>query len=85
MTPSLQPKEFLTEFILEQASKQPVEHRILLYRALSVELRDRALQMKCTALADDLEAIEARHQQLLLDFRAPRQSASAGLRTRRAG
>jgi hypothetical protein len=69
MTPGLPAKEFLAEFILEQASEQPLERRILLYRALSVELRHRDLQKKCTALADELESIEARHNQLLLDLR----------------
>jgi hypothetical protein len=70
MTPFLSSKDFLAEFILEQASAQPMDRRILLYRALSTELRDCGLQDKCTALADELEAIEARHQQLLLDLRA---------------
>jgi hypothetical protein len=68
MTPA---RQLLTQFVLEQSINEPLQLRMLLYRALAAELPGRSPEFRqFTSLADELEAIEARHQQLLLDLRA---------------
>jgi hypothetical protein len=69
MTSALPPAELLTEYILEKLSEEPVGKRILLYRAIAIETKCPVLTAACRRLANELEAIEARHEQLVLDFK----------------
>ena len=69
MTPTLPTAELLTEYILEKLSEEPVGKRILLYRAIAIETKCPLLTANCRRLANELEAIEARHEQLVLNFR----------------
>lgn len=66
-------RNLLVEFVLEKSVEAPLGRRALLYRALAAELPGTAPQFKrLTRLADELEAIEERHEQLLLNFRERR-------------
>ncbi len=69
MIEKLTPKAFLDAFILEQIESQPLANRILLYRSFAAQTQDASLRKSCLSLAADLEDIERRHQQLLLDFK----------------
>lgn len=60
---------FLTDFLLEQIAEQPIERRLLLYRALAVDTADFALRKACTARADEIERLMLSERQMLLDFR----------------
>lgn len=63
-------RTLLTSFVLEHSINAPLTLRMQLYRALAAELPESAIEFAhLTALADELEAIEARHDQLLLNFR----------------
>jgi hypothetical protein len=74
MTPA---RQLLIEFVLEKSSAEPVSRRLQLYRALAAEMPDSGLEFKLlTSLADALEDVEARHDQLLLDLR--KQGGLAG-------
>jgi hypothetical protein len=59
----------LQEFILEKIEGESLGRRIVLKRALAHETTDKTLALRLNALADDLEQIEARHRQLVLDFK----------------
>lgn len=59
----------LTEFLLDRIAEQPVADRIQLYRALAVETKDAQLAETCRSLADELEEVERRHVQFVLDFK----------------
>ncbi len=64
-------RRLLVEFVLERSVEEPLSKRGALYRALAAELPGCSEEFKALmAMADELEAIEARHQQLLLDLRA---------------
>lgn len=69
MNPDLTPSEFLTEFLLEQISKQPREQSVLLYRALAADTKDAALRAECRERAKELEAVMRKERQMLLTFR----------------
>lgn len=56
------------QFILEQIARQPVEQRIALYRAYAVEARDPRIKNSCRQLADELEAVQRHHEQMVLDL-----------------
>jgi hypothetical protein len=68
MNAHLPPRQLLTCFLLEQIAQQPVEARILLYRALAVDATDKDLRAACTARANEFEQAAARERQMLLDF-----------------
>jgi hypothetical protein len=63
------PVTFLHDFVLEKSADEPVRKRLLLYRALAAVLPAPEKCRELIALADELESIEARHNQLLLDLR----------------
>ncbi len=63
------PLEILEEFILEKASGEPIRRRLLIYRALACQIKDLNFKKELNALAQELEAAEHHHQQLLLSFR----------------
>jgi hypothetical protein len=60
----------LVEFVLDHSGGEPVAKRIELYRALAATMSeaDEAFA-QLTRLADDLEAVDESHAQLLLNFR----------------
>lgn len=69
-------QRLLTEFVLEKSTEEPLRRRLLLYRALAAGLPEASEDFrKLMTLADELESIEARHQQLLLDLRQSTSNA----------
>jgi hypothetical protein len=67
MTPA---RQLLTDYVLEHCVQEPLTLRLSLYRALAADLPANAPEFaQLTAMADELEGIEARHQQLVLDFK----------------
>lgn len=63
-------RQLLTEFVLEKAAAEALPLRMQLYRALAAELPETTPEFQqLTALADDIEAIEEKHLQLVLDFK----------------
>lgn len=68
MNEHLTPRQYLDAFMLEAISGQPLERRALLYRAFAAEARDIAIKHAANALADECDAIERSHRQLVLDF-----------------
>ncbi len=63
-------RALLTQFVLEHTTDSPLPLRMQLYRALAAELPEEAEEFqRLTKLADELEDIESRHQQLVMDFR----------------
>jgi hypothetical protein len=65
----------LYEFALERFQDAPVIKRGRLCRALALIIGDEGHARTLNTLADELEAIEARHQQLLLDLRQATSNA----------
>jgi hypothetical protein len=64
------PASLLFDFVLEKSADEPLRRRVVIYRAL-VEVIPSPKECRDLArMADELEAIEVRHQQLLLDLRA---------------
>ena len=59
----------LVTYLLTQIENEPLEKRVRLYRLFVLEISDRALQASVRALADELEQIERKHRQLVLDFK----------------
>jgi hypothetical protein len=66
------PVGLLYDFVLEKAADEPLRRRLVLYRALAEVMPSPKECRELSRLADELEAIEARHQQLLLDLRGAR-------------
>lgn len=64
------PAEYLMDFLLSRIEEQPAEQRIMLYRALAAETKDRLVANTCRNLADRLEEIQHAHEQLQLNLRA---------------
>lgn len=69
-TPENTPSQVIHDFIFENAAHEPVQKRILLYRSLAMEIKDEEIAEQLHVLAEDLEAAEKRHNQLLFNFRA---------------
>lgn len=68
MTPA---RQLITDYVLGHCTDEPLTLRLRLYRALAADLPEKTETFRrLTRMADDLEAIEAAHAQLLLDFRA---------------
>lgn len=63
------PATILFDYVLANSTREPAETRIKLYRALSQVIGCEKSSAQLIALAADLEAVEHRQQQLLLDFR----------------
>jgi hypothetical protein len=62
--------ETLIAFVLEHATEEPLQHRARVYRALCATLPiGHAARTMLTQAADELEAAEARTEQLLLNLR----------------
>jgi hypothetical protein len=59
----------LSEFVLSQLAAQPVSKRIALYRDLAQVAANPKEAKRFTRIADDLQAIERSHAQLILDFK----------------
>ena len=62
-------RELLDAFVLEQIASQPLAQRALLYRGFAAEATSKEIKSAAHALADECEAIERRHDQLVLDFK----------------
>lgn len=63
-------RQLLTEFVLARSIGEPVEVRVRLYRALAADFPETADEFKIlTTFADELEAIDEKHEQLLLNLR----------------
>lgn len=63
-------RQFLVEFVLAHADAEPVAVRVKLYRGLAAELPGTCSEYAAlTQAADELEAAEARTEQLLLNLR----------------
>lgn len=70
MTPA---RQLITDYVLEHSAKEPLSLRMSLYRAIAADLPADAPEFhQLTDMADELEAIERRHQQLLLNFKGGR-------------
>ena len=63
------PATFLDGYVLARAQDEPLRLRAKLYRALAAIASTPRRQRALDGLAADLEAIEARHEQLMFDFR----------------
>lgn len=59
----------IVDFAFEQAAAQPAVRRIQLYRDLAAIASTAHESRALLALADELQAIEQRHEQLRLDFK----------------
>lgn len=66
--PTESPANVLFEYVLASSAKEPAAKRIELYRALSRVIGCEKTSAQLITLAVDLEAIDFRQQQLLLDF-----------------
>lgn len=62
------PANELFEFVLEKLADAPVGKRVRLYRAIAMHSGDPAEAKRLNLLAADLEELERKHAQLLLDF-----------------
>lgn len=66
----MQPKvRDLYEFVLAKLDSEPVGARCKLMRSLSLIIGDEMVSNQLNALADELEQIERKHRQLVLDFK----------------
>ena len=63
------PAAIIAEFVMERLEGETIARRILLNRALSALTVDIQEQKSLNQMADELEAIQRKHQQLLLDFK----------------
>ena len=62
--------ELLCSFVIEKAAEESISRRILLYRAVAAHVAEASPQFEeLTKLADELDEIERRHAQLVLDFK----------------
>ena len=59
----------LFDFVLEKAAEETASRRVQLYRALASVIGHEKEAITLITLADDLEAIERKHRQLVLDFK----------------
>ena len=60
----------LTEFVLDRMEHEPIGKRIELLRSLAIYTHATPSQRaEFHALADELEQIERKHRQLVLDFK----------------
>jgi hypothetical protein len=64
-----QPTSILFDFVLEKAADETAARRVRLYRALASVIGNESDAVTLVTLADDLEAIERKHRQLVLDFK----------------
>lgn len=62
----------MTAFVLDRAGEEPIARRARLYRDLAELAVDESIALRLQVLAAELEDIEARHHQLVLDFRGRR-------------
>lgn len=63
-------RKLLIDYVLEKCVHEPLPVRLQLYRALAADLpEDSAEFAQLTGMADELEAVEQKHQQLALDFK----------------
>jgi hypothetical protein len=68
MTPA---RQLLLQFVLEKLEGEPLARRVKLYRALAADVPETAPEFKLlTSLADALEELLERHDQLLLNITA---------------
>ena len=72
----MKPLSRIVDFVLAQSESQPLAVRIGLYRDLAAIAGTARQANNLLALADELEAVEAKHQQLVLDFKRRSDSAS---------
>lgn len=71
----MKPLTRIVDFVLAQSETQPLAVRISLYRDLAAIAATAKQARDLTALADELAAVEAKHQQLVLDFQRRNLSA----------
>jgi hypothetical protein len=66
MTPA---RQLLLQFVLEKIEHEPLARRVQLYRALAADMPETAAEFRLlTFLADALEELLTKHDQLLLDI-----------------
>ena len=66
----MQPKiRDLHEFVLTKLEGESIATRCRVMRPLAMIIGDEAAAKQLNALADELEQIEAKHRQLVLDFK----------------
>lgn len=63
------PGAIISGFVLDHLAEQPLARRITLTRALAELAPTNHERRQLIAMADDLETVERRHQQLLFNFR----------------
>lgn len=63
------PVVFLDSYIMRRAADEPLPLRADLYAALAEVTTDQGHAKSLRALAAELHAVEASHQQLVLDFK----------------
>lgn len=66
MTPS---EHLLVEFVLEKIEGEPMARRIGLLHGLGCMTAGHQISMTFHTMADELEQIEEKHRQLVLDFK----------------
>ncbi len=64
----MKPLATITEFVLAKLDGEPIKRRIEIKRALAAVMPTAKQAKELDAMADELEQIEARHRQLVLDF-----------------
>lgn len=70
MTPAdLDPRAFLTDFVMEQVEHQPMAKAVLLLRALAAETTDKALAISCRTRATEIEAVLTKQRANQAEFR----------------
>lgn len=68
MTPS---EQLLAEFVLEKSAAEPLPRRAALYRAIAATLGEAAPEFAALMrMADELDAVDVHHQQLLFRLRS---------------
>lgn len=70
----LKPATVLADFVLERIDAEPLGRRVTITRALAAVTVNQAQRAELLAMANELEAIQHRHNQLLLNFRGGRKS-----------
>lgn len=63
-------KEFIINFVLDQAIDQPSRKRIQIYRALATFSGDPGEAKRLSGLADDLECAEKKSREFNFEFKS---------------
>lgn len=62
------PVQLLNRYVLDRSATEPLPVRAELYRALAEVVGDQAESKRLRSRASELESIDEKHRQLVLDF-----------------